>query len=177
VTRKQQLIALTPTLNLLDTPGFLWPKLEPVECGHRLAISGAVKDVAFDYEDMGLTAVDLLQRLYPSVLTESFGLPKDLVGVHDPDVCERILTKIAQDMGCLKKAGIPNLEQAGRFLVKSIRKAKYGRITLETPEMIILEGGVQGKLDGVHGVERRKRLREEKRRLRREKRKNSMFRI
>ena len=81
VTKTQQQVRVASDFVLLDTPGFLWPKLSPPACGYRLAVSGAIADTAVDYLDMALFAVGWLLDDYPQALRDRYGLvdlPADL---------------------------------------------------------------------------------------------------
>jgi ribosome biogenesis GTPase A len=72
VTKSQQKIKLANNITLTDTPGFLWPKLTPPECGYRLAITGAIKDTAFEFSDIALFAADFLLKALPGTGSTTF---------------------------------------------------------------------------------------------------------
>ena len=133
VTKSQQKIKLPNNMILTDTPGFLWPKLTPPECGFRLAVTGAIKDTAFDFIDVGLFAADYLLKTYPERLSERYGL-KDL-----PDNDEDLLLEIGKKRGCVQKGGSVDWDKVSRILITELREGKLGALTLETPEAVQVE--------------------------------------
>lgn len=133
VTKRQQKIKLDNGITLSDTPGILWPKLEPATCGYRLASTGAVKDTAMEYEDVALEFLKEARLLSPEALCERYRL--DSV----PDVEMEILEAIGKKRGCLKTGGVIDLHQASTIILQDLRSGKLGRLTLETPEMMETE--------------------------------------
>lgn len=133
VTKSQQKIKLPNNMILTDTPGFLWPKLTPPECGFRLAVTGAIKDTAFDFIDVGLFAADYLLKTYPERLSERYGV-KDL-----PDNDEDLLLEIGKKRGCVQKGGSVDWDKVSRILITELREGKLGALTLETPEVVQVE--------------------------------------
>jgi ribosome biogenesis GTPase A len=133
VTKAQQRIKLDNNVILTDTPGFLWPKLSPASCGYRLAITGAIKETAFDYADIALFAADYLLQAYPDRLMARFQLEE----LPDHDVA--LLDAIGERRGCRVKGGTIDLTKAGAILVNELRSGGLGAITLETPEMVTAE--------------------------------------
>lgn len=133
VTKRQQKIDLDNGIVLSDTPGILWPKLEPASCGYRLAATGAIKDTAMEYEDVAGVTVEFLRRAYPEALQDRFKLA-DLDGSDF-----ELLEKIGSKRGCLKAGGVVDLYQASTILLHDLRSGKLGNITLETPEMMDAE--------------------------------------
>lgn len=133
VTKMQQRIKLPNNITLTDTPGFLWPKLTPPECGYRLAITGAIKDTAFDFTDIGLFAADFLLKTYPERLSERYGL------VDLPDNDEDLLIEIGKKRGCMQKGGSVDWEKVTRILINELRDGKLGTLTFETPQMVEIE--------------------------------------
>ncbi|MCC5851840.1 MAG: ribosome biogenesis GTPase YlqF [Alkalimonas sp.] len=130
VTKTQQRIKLQQNVVLTDTPGFLWPKLNPASCGYRLAITGAIKDTAFDYADIALFAADFLLEHYPDMVQQRYGLA-DL-----PQQGLELLDAIGAKRGCMRKGGVVDLQKAGTLLIGDLRTSQLGRITLETPDMV-----------------------------------------
>ncbi len=130
VTKTQQRIRLPNNIVLHDTPGFLWPKLEPEECGYRLAVTGAIKDTVVEYEDVAMFFADYLLNAYPEILLERFGL-KEL-----PETEIEVLEAIAAKRGCLRKGGRANLHKVSEILLHEYRSAALGRLSLETPKMV-----------------------------------------
>jgi ribosome biogenesis GTPase A len=133
VTKTQQRIRLPNNIVLHDTPGFLWPKLEPQECGYRLAITGAIKDTVVEYEDVAMFLAEYLLAAYPHVLMERFNL--DELPSTELDVLEAIGAK----RGCLRKGGRANLHKVSEIMLHEFRGAAWGRLSLETPAMVDAE--------------------------------------
>lgn len=130
VTKRQQKINLPTGLALSDTPGILWPKLEPEACGYRLAATGAIRDTAMDHDEVALVALDYLTEAYSEALLERYKLT-DLGGPS-----EDVLDKIGAKRGCLRAGGIVDLHQAATIFLQDFRSGKLGPITLETPDMV-----------------------------------------
>ncbi|GAB2700928.1 ribosome biogenesis GTPase YlqF [Aliiglaciecola aliphaticivorans] len=133
VTKTQQRINLGSGIVLLDTPGILWPKIENENSSYRLAASGAIKDTAMDYEDVGFYAADYLIKYYPELMKERFGL--DTI----PDTEIEFLEAAASKRGALRAGGRVNLHKICEVLINELRSGRLGRITLETPTMVIQE--------------------------------------
>lgn len=130
VTKTQQRIRLGNNIVLFDTPGVLWPKVENEASMYRLAASGAVKDTAFEYDDIAFFAADYLLSAYPDNLMRRFDLPQAPLNELD------LIEAIGRKRGCLRSGGQVELHQAGKILLTELRSGKLGRITLETPKMI-----------------------------------------
>ena len=133
VTKSQQRINLGSGIILLDTPGVLWPKLENPNTGYRLAASGAVKDTAMEYDDVGFFTADYLIKAYPELMQERFKI--ESVGATDLEFLECIAAK----RGALMAGGRVNLHKICEVLINELRSGKLGRITLETPSMLSQE--------------------------------------
>ncbi len=130
VTKSQQRINLTNDFVLFDTPGVLWPKVENEPSMYRLAVSGAVKDTAFEYDDIAFFAAEYLLSAYPEALMERFKLSQL------PHSELELIEAIGRKRGCLRGGGQVDLDKASKILMTELRAAKLGRITLETPKMI-----------------------------------------
>ncbi len=129
VTKMQQRIQLPDNIVLLDTPGFLWPKLGPPECGYRLAVTGAIKDTVFEYEDVAMFALEFLMQSYPKELCERYRL--DSV----PGSAVEAMDMIGAQRGCLRRGGMADLHKVSEIVLNELRSGAIGRISLETPEM------------------------------------------
>lgn len=130
VTKAQQRINLGNDFVLFDTPGVLWPKVENDASMYRLAISGAVKDTAFEYEDIAFFAADYLLKAYPDNIMQRFkleNLPRNEL---------ELIETIGRKRGCLRGGGRIDLNKASKILLTELRAGKLGRITLEAPGMI-----------------------------------------
>ena len=130
VTKSQQRINLGSGVVLFDTPGILWPKIENPSSSYRLAATGAIKDTAMDYEDVGFFAAQYLLQAYPDHLQQRF----ELAEVPDSEV--EFLDMAAARRGALQRGGRANLHKICEVLLNELRSGKIGRISLETPAMI-----------------------------------------
>ena len=130
VTRAQQAIKLPDNVLLYDTPGFLWPKLSPVQCGYRLAITGAIRSAVLDFEDVALFEADYLIAHYPELVVNRYGLDETPVdGLA-------LLDAIAVKRRFLGRGGVPDLHKVSEVLLNELRAGTLGRISLETPDMV-----------------------------------------
>jgi len=129
VTRGKQWVAVDAGLDLLDTPGILWPKFEDQSVGQNLAYTGAVKDEIMDTETLAFHLIETLAARYPEALVERYGInvSKDATGWE-------LLEQTAKKRGFLISGGQPNLERMTNVLLDEFRGGKLGRFTLETPE-------------------------------------------
>ena len=127
VTRGTQWIRLDEDLELLDTPGILWPKFEDEEVGFRLAVSGAVNDDVFDNDEAAFKLIGFLKERYPKLLQERFKLD-DTMMEQEPLT---IMDQIGKNRGCLLKGGKIDYSKVSKGILIDFRQAKIGRITLE----------------------------------------------
>ena len=127
VTKGKQWIRLNKNVELLDTPGILWPKFEDQQVGLPLAMIGSINDEILNVEELALSVIDYLTAEYPGTLEKRFGFE----GMTDR---VEILGEIARVRGCLKKGNELDYEKAARLLMDDFRSGKLGRITLEKPE-------------------------------------------
>ncbi len=135
VTKQQQTIEITMDFRLLDTPGLMWPKVENLFSGYRLAVTGAIRDTAIAHTDVAIFAIAYLRQVYRQRLCERYHL-------ENPDLDEReVLGQIGRKRGCLVKGGGVDLDRAAKILIADIRAGRLGRITWETPEMCARETG------------------------------------
>ena len=139
VTRGKQWVTVDRGLELLDTPGILWPKFEDVETGMRLAFTGAVKDDIMDVETLGCHLMAFLGTQYPNVLAESYRLKE--VPAREAEENEvaygyRLLEACAQKRGMRISGGEFDTERMARVLLDEYRGGKLGRFTLELPEEV-----------------------------------------
>lgn len=127
VTKAQQWVKMGDTLELLDTPGILWPKFEDQMVGLRLAASGAIKDELIDFTEIALFVIAYMMHYYPERLVERFklkALPADKVAM---------LEEIGKKRGCLVSGGEIDYDKAGEIFLRELRSGKLGRVTLERP--------------------------------------------
>ena len=129
VTKAQQRIRLDNNIVLHDTPGFLWPKLEPEDCGYRLAITGGIKDTVTEKEDISYYLIEFMMEYYPELLLERYQL--DEMPQQPIDVMDAIAVKRA----CVRKGGIADLYKVSEIILNDYRSGMLGEITLETVEL------------------------------------------
>lgn len=127
VTKSQQWIRIGKTMELLDTPGILWPKFDQPEVGFRLAASGAIKETILPTADVALELIQFLLERYPKELQQRYKLTS-LENEALP-----CFEQIAQKRGCLQKGGILDMEKAAEIILHDFRLGRIGRISLETP--------------------------------------------
>ena len=129
VTRSKQWVPVDATLELLDTPGILWPKFDDPEVGKRLAFTGAVKDDVLDIEELACYLMDYLAAHYADVLTERYK-----IDVEETDTGYDLLEKAGRKRGFLMRGTQVDTERMARILLDEFRGGKLGRFTLETVE-------------------------------------------
>jgi len=129
VTRGKQWIKVDKGLELLDTPGILWPKFEDPRVGRNLAFTGAVKDDILDREGLAANLMHLLRDRYPERLAERYKL--ETAGDEDGYT---LLEMAARKRGFLISGGEYDLERMSAVLLDEFRGGKLGRVSLETPE-------------------------------------------
>ncbi|HJC42812.1 MAG TPA: ribosome biogenesis GTPase YlqF [Candidatus Mediterraneibacter gallistercoris] len=127
VTKGKQWIRLNKSVELLDTPGILWPKFEDQEVGLKLAFIGSIKDEILQTEELAAELVKFLKEYYPGVLEEKYGIPE----VQDTYKC---LADIAKSRHCLVRGSELDTEKAASILLDDFRGGRLGRITLERPQ-------------------------------------------
>lgn len=133
VTKQQQRIRLPSGIMLSDTPGFLWPKIENVNSGYRLAVTGAIKDTAIEYEDIAYYAAEYLLQAYPERLKERYELETLPQSDHE------LMEAIALRRGCLRAGGHFDIYKVSTILLNELRSGALGPLSVETPEMAIKE--------------------------------------
>lgn len=131
VTRGNQWYSIAKNIEMLDTPGVLWPKFDDKIVGERLAFTGAVKDQILDTELLAVRLLDFLRSLKPADFIVRFKL--DDVDLDAVDSYE-LLNIIGKKRGMLISGGEINTERAAIMLRDEFRSGKLGRITLEMPE-------------------------------------------
>ena len=133
VTRHQQRIAIDGDIMLHDTPGLLWPKIKHSHSGYRLAISGAIRDTAIDYEDIGFYAADYFNQYYADALVKRFAIEKP------SNSAQHLLEAIGIRRGAASGRGRINFHKVCELLIHEFRSGKLGKISLETPAMVAAE--------------------------------------
>ena len=129
VTRTQQWIKTTDGVELLDTPGVLWPKLDDQEAAVRLAMTGAIRDDILDKEALAARLLAFLHTEYPQAVAERYKILPEETGEGFA-----LLELTAKNRGMLLSGGVPNTERAAITVLDEFRGTKLGRISLEKPE-------------------------------------------
>jgi ribosome biogenesis GTPase A len=133
VTKRQQRIALGNGVVLLDTPGMLWPNLENLNSGYRLAATGAIKDTAISHDDIAFFLLEYLSDSYPDYLKARFQI--DAL----PSSTQELIAMVGKQRGCLRSGGLIDVDRVAKILMLEFRSGVLGRISLETPAMMEVE--------------------------------------
>lgn len=128
VTRGQQWVTIAKGLELLDTPGVLWPKFEDPEVGFCLAATGAIKEDVFDREDATELLVERLMERHPEELKSKYAIE-----FENSDDVRAVLAKIASSRGCIKAGGVLDLDRIIQTVLRDFRSGRLGRFTLDEP--------------------------------------------
>ncbi|KAF1681125.1 ribosome biogenesis GTPase YlqF [Bacillus mexicanus] len=129
ITTSQQWVKVGKELELLDTPGILWPKFEDELVGLRLAVTGAIKDSIINLQDVAVFGLRFLEEYYPERLKERYSLdeiPEDIAELFDA---------IGEKRGCLMSGGLINYDKTTEVIIRDIRTEKFGRLSFEQPTM------------------------------------------
>lgn len=127
ITKRQQWIKVGKEMELLDTPGILWPKFEDQAVGYRLALTGAIKEELLDFQDITVFLIRYLSSHYPEKLKERYGLNEisdDIVQIFD---------HIGKKRGCLMSGGMIDYDRVAEIIFREFRTGKLGKISLEIP--------------------------------------------
>lgn len=126
VTKGKQWIRLNKNLELLDTPGILWPKFEDQRVGMRLAFIGSMNDEIIIMDELACDLITVLQEEYPEALRERYG-------IEGKEKAAEVLADIAESRKCYTKGETLDLEKAAAILLDDFRAGRLGRISLEQP--------------------------------------------
>ena len=126
VTKGTQWIRLDRNVELLDTPGILWPKFEDERTGTNLALIGSVNDEILNKEELALEGLAFLKENYPGKVAERYGVDETADG-------PQLLTDIAAARGCLLKGGEVDTERAAGIILDEFKNGKICRLSLEKP--------------------------------------------
>lgn len=125
VTKSQQWIKAGKEMELLDTPGILWPKFEDPEVGYRLALTGAIKDNLLNLQDIALYACRFLETYYPDRLKQRYSMeeiPQDPAALFD---------HIGRKRGCLMAGGEIDYDKTADLIVRDVRNVQFGPLTFD----------------------------------------------
>ncbi|MBR4026246.1 MAG: ribosome biogenesis GTPase YlqF [Lachnospiraceae bacterium] len=126
VTKGKQWIRLNKNVELLDTPGILWPKFEDQMVGLRLALIGSIKDEILNIDELAIELIKYLLEKYPGVLAERYHLKE----VENPS---EVLIEIAKSRNCVSKGNELDYSKAAVLLIDDFRSGKLGKLSLEMP--------------------------------------------
>lgn len=128
VTKRNQWVKAGQGIELMDTPGVLWPKFESEEAGINLAVTGAIRSEILDIIELSIKLVEILSKEYEKSLLERFKLNniQDMTG-------EEIVKKIGTKRGCIVSGGEVDFERTANMIIEEFRSGKIGRISLEKP--------------------------------------------
>lgn len=126
VTKGKQWIRLNKNVELLDTPGILWPKFEDQTVGMKLAMAGSIRDEILNIDEFAIELIKYLHKEYEGMLSERFQ-------IEESDDALNTLEEIAKVRGCISKGASLDLSKASALIMEEFRNGKIGRITLEKP--------------------------------------------
>lgn len=130
VTKGKQWIRLSKTLELLDTPGILWPKFESELVGEHLALIGSINDEILHIDELALALINHLKKEYPEAISKRYGVnteEENLEGI-------KLLIRLAEEKNCISKGGEPDVDRISRLIIDDYRSGKLGLISLESPD-------------------------------------------
>lgn len=127
VTKGKQWIRLNKSVELLDTPGILWPKFEDQKVGLYLALIGSIKDEILNIDELSIALIQILVKEYPGVLKKRYDIQEDVAAPE-------ILQQIAVNRKCVKRGEELDYSKAAALLIEEFRSGRLGKITLEFPE-------------------------------------------
>lgn len=130
VTKGKQWIRLNKQVELLDTPGILWPRFEDQTVGQHLAFIGAIKDELIQSVELALDLIEFLVIQYPGTLADAYDVEETLPSAE-------LLADLAKNRGCIQKGNELDYEKAAFLLLDDFRNARLGRITIERPDEFV----------------------------------------
>lgn len=132
VTKGKQWIRISRNVELLDTPGILWPKFEDQNVGVRLACIGSINDEIISKSELAVYFTEYLEKNYCNVLKDRYNIDLEELSLKDEEhKVYNILCEIAKIRGCIGKGGEPDIDKAAALLFEDFRSGKLGRISLE----------------------------------------------
>ncbi|ADZ92075.1 ribosome biogenesis GTPase YlqF [Marinomonas mediterranea] len=152
VTKAQQKLKVTNGFQVLDTPGILWPKIENPDASYRLAVTGAVRDTAIDYEEVALAGLVFFINDYNDELVKRYKLK---TAPKDPD---DTLNIIGSKRGALRSGGVIDVHKAAEVFLSDVRSGAIGPYVMETPDMVEQEWQKVEEVKAKKEAERQARL-------------------
>ena len=137
VTKGKQWISLSKNLQLLDTPGVLWPKFEDETVGLHLALIGSMNDENFDKSELAVSLIRLMEKDYPDFICLKYEISDEQKCLFETEQYETpessILRAIAENRNLIKQGGLPDIDRARAMLLDDFRNGRLGKISLERP--------------------------------------------
>lgn len=137
VTKGKQWIALGKNMQLLDTPGILWPKFEDEEVGLHIALIGSMNDENLDTTELACQLIKILEQSYPNAINEKYNITKEQISELEEDQyathASAVLSAIAINRKCFKQGAAPDYDRAAALLIDDFRNGRLGKISLERP--------------------------------------------
>ena len=127
VTKGKQWIRLNQNLELLDTPGILWPRFENQSVGEKLAMIGSINDELLHTDELAVAILTYLQKEYAGLVAKRYN-------ITESDNAIDTLAKVCESRHCYLKGEEPDMERASRMVLEDFRSGRIGKITLERPE-------------------------------------------
>lgn len=125
ITRHQSWIKVNKELELLDTPGILWPKFEDTKVGLKLAAIGTIKDTLLSLQDIAAYVITYLQQHYSTLMEDRYGIDSEMNDMWD------IFVLIGKQRGALESGGSVNFDKVAEMVLYDLRTGRLGRVTLE----------------------------------------------
>ncbi len=137
VTKGKQWIALGKNMQLLDTPGILWPKFEDETIGLHIALIGSMNDENIDTTELACELIKILKDSYPNAISEKYNISEEQLKELEEDPYSTpasvVLSAIAINRKCFKQGAAPDMDRAAALLIDDFRNGRLGRISLERP--------------------------------------------
>ena len=137
VTKGKQWISLGKNMQLLDTPGILWPKFEDQTVGLHLALIGSMNDENLDTTELACELIKILNSTYPNVIKDKYGVTDEQIQEFEEmpyaTPLSAVLSSIAANRKLIKQGAEPDIERAAAMLLDDFRNGRLGRITIERP--------------------------------------------
>ena len=127
VTKGKQWIRLNQSLELLDTPGILWPRFENQAVGEKLAMIGSINDEILHADELAVSILSYLQREYAGLVAKRYD-------IQESDNAYETLARVCESRHCYLKGEEPDTDRASRIVLEDFRSGRIGKITLERPE-------------------------------------------
>lgn len=138
VTKGKQWISLGKNMQLLDTPGILWPKFEDETVGLHLALIGSMNDENLDTTDLACNLISILEKSYPKAIPEKYGItPEQVEELENEQYATHlsaVLSAVAINRKCFKQGAEPDISRAAALVLDDFRNGRLGNISIEVPD-------------------------------------------